>query len=280
MTRMLTRTRMPVFLPPTLFPLVLLPPTLPFLVLLPPALPLLVFQPPALPSLALLPPRHPPGPSNPGPSFPIFCSSSRFCLSPFSFPHSTRSGDVSHQDLDAHFRHATPTFLSPMRVFRATLLPLEDDYAVQRSISPLETSKKRLQLDIEEANRNKLWCQPVVASREEETVRLVFSCCGWTPEVKLNIEWLMTFLAKRINLDMTNEMVTLSALHWVENFKLCNKYVCFLTRHLGLMTRKLLVVDLKSRLDSIWQYWSEADFKQLVTKNSAWFVEPVVAALL
>ncbi len=91
---------------------------------------------------------------------------------------------------------------------------------------------------MEEANRNKLRYQPVTALREEETVRLMFSYCGCTPEVKLNIEWQMALLAKRINLDMTDGMVTLSALHWVENFKLCNKHLCLLARHLGLVTRR------------------------------------------
>ncbi len=58
----------------------------------------------------------------------------------------------------------------------------------------------------------------------------------------------MVFLAKRINLDMTDEMVTLLVLHWVENFKLYNKHLCLLVRHLSLVNRKVPVVDLKSRL--------------------------------
>ena len=134
---------------------------------------------------------------------------------------------------------------------------------------------------MDEANLNKLRCQPVAASREEETVRLMFSCCGCTPEVKLNIEWQMALLAKKVNLDMTDEMVTLAALHWVENFKPCNKYLCLLARHLGLVTRKVpVVVDLKSRLDNVWEHRSADSFKQLVTEKSDLFVESVLAALL
>ncbi len=91
----------------------------------------------------------------------------------------------------------------------------------------------------------------MAASREEEIIRLIFSCCGCTPEVKLNIKWQMALLAKRINLDMMDGMVTLSALDWVENFKLCNKHLYLFARHLGLVTRKVLVVDLRSRLDSV-----------------------------
>ncbi len=65
---------------------------------------------------------------------------------------------------------------------------------------------------MEEANWNKLWCQPVAASREEETVRLMFNCYEYTLEVILSIEWQMAFLAKKINLDMTDGMVTLASL--------------------------------------------------------------------
>ncbi len=46
------------------------------------------------------------------------------------------------------------------------------------------------------------------------------------------------------------------------------------------MTRKVPFVDLKSQLDSVWNHQFAADFKQLITENSAWFVESVVVALL
>ncbi len=107
----------------------------------------------------------------------------------------------------------------------------------------------------------------------------MFSCYRCTPEIKLNIKWQMAFLAKKINLDMTDGMIMLSVLHWVENFKPCNKHLCLFARHLGLVTRKIPVVDLKSRLDSVWHHQSTADFEQLVTENSAWFVEPMLATL-
>ncbi len=66
---------------------------------------------------------------------------------------------------------------------------------------------------MEESNRNKFRYQLVATSREEETVQFMFSYYKCTPEVKLNIEWQMAFLAKKIHLDMTDKMVTLSALH-------------------------------------------------------------------
>lgn len=55
-----------------------------------------------------------------------------------------------------------------MRVFRSISLPLKYDYAIQRLVSLLETSKKRLQLDIDKDNKKKLYDQPVAAIREEE----------------------------------------------------------------------------------------------------------------
>ncbi len=106
----------------------------------------------------------------------------------------------------------------------------------------------------------------------------MFSYYGCTPEVKLNVQWQITLLAKKLNIDMTEDIVTLAALHWVDNFIPCNKHLYLLVRHLGLVTRKVPVVDLKSRLDSVWQHRSVNSFKQLVAENMDWFVEPVLAA--
>ena len=102
---------------------------------------------------------------------------------------------------------------------------------------------------------------PVVALKKEETVQLMFSCYRYTPEIELNIEWQMAFLVKRINIDMMDGIATLAALHLVENFILCNKHFCLFSRHLGLMTKKVLVIELKSQLDSIWQQQFLVSFK-------------------
>lgn len=166
-----------------------------------------------------------------------------------------------------------------MRVFRAILLPLKKDYVIQCSINPLKTCKKLLRLDIDKVNVNKLWCQTIVAFRKKETICLIFSYCGCIIEFKLNIELQMTFLAKKINLDMTDGMVTLAILYWVKNFKLCNNYHCLLVKYLGFLIKKILVVDCKLQLDKIWQHQSIDSFKQLITKNLDWFVKLVLAAL-
>lgn len=163
---MLTITRMLIFLLPVLLPLVFLLLTLSFQVLLPSTLPFLIFLLPALPFLVLLPSML---------SFLSFCrwcylpwsfslffysslyfySSLLFYSSLFSFFYSSRSGNISHQNLNTHSCHTTPIFLSLMRVFKAISLPLKKDYMIQRSISLLKISRKRLQLNIDKANRNK-----------------------------------------------------------------------------------------------------------------------------
>lgn len=142
-----------VFLSLALFFLVLLLLTLPFLVfllleflfliLLSPILPLLVLLPLVLLFLGISTPRITPSDSlNHDFSSPFFYFLSHFCLSLFSFPYSTRSGSISHQNLDAHFCYTTPPSLFLMQVFKATLLLLEENYVVQHSISLLGISRK------------------------------------------------------------------------------------------------------------------------------------------
>lgn len=195
-TKMLMRIRMLVFwlsvllflvfLAVALFLLVFLLLTLYFLVFLTPAFLLLVFLLPALASLVFLPlvlPLRPfatgivfHGPSLLFRFFLHFCSSPLFCLSSFSFLRSFESSAVSHQDLNIHSHHVTSISFSLMQVFKTTLLSLEEDYAIQHSISFLRIYRKRLQFNIDKANKNKLRYQPVAAWKEEQTVRLMFSC--------------------------------------------------------------------------------------------------------
>ena len=81
----------------------------------------------------------------------------------------------------------------------------------------------------------------------------------------------MSFLLKKVNMDFTKEIASLAALHWVENFKLCNKYQTLLARHLGLVTKNVPKEDIASQLDSIWQHRNLLDFIKLVCKNPEWF---------
>ena len=89
----------------------------------------------------------------------------------------------------------------------------------------------------------------------------------------------MVFLAKKINLDITDGMVTLTILYQVENFLPCNEHLCVLVKYHGLVTRKVPLIDRKSGLDNIWQYQSIDNFKHWIIENLDWFVKPVLAAL-
>lgn len=57
----------------------------------------------------------------------------------------------------------------------------------------------------------------------------------------------MAFLIKKINLDRTDGMITLGALHLIKNSISYNKNHYLLAKHLGLMTIKVLIVDFKSQ---------------------------------
>ena len=62
----------------------------------------------------------------------------------------------------------------------------------------------------------------------------------------------MAFLLKKVNMDFTDGIASLAALHWVKKFKLYNKHQTFLARHLGLVTKKILNEDIASQLGGIW----------------------------
>ena len=120
---------------------------------------------------------------------------------------------------------------------------------------------------MEEANWKKIRGQPGAATTEEANARLLFSSCGCSQEVKLKVEWHMAILLKKVNMDFTDGIASLAALHWVKNFKLCNKHQTLLARHLGLVTKKVPKEDIASQLDGIWQYRNLLDFTKLLCKN-------------
>lgn len=84
--------------------------------------------------------------------------------------------------------HTTPISPSPMQVLRSTSLLLEDDYAIQRSISPLRISRKQSQQDIVKDNKKKLREQTIAAQKQKETVWFLLCSCLCTSAVKLNSE--------------------------------------------------------------------------------------------
>ena len=171
-------------------------------------------------------------------------------------------------------RHTTPISLFPRQV-KCTLLSLEDDYAFQHPVSRLDIYRKQSQQGMEEANLKNFWDPPMATTMKEANARLLFSSCGCTQEVKLNVKYQMALLSKKVNINFTNGIVSLAALYWVNNFKLCNKHPTLLARQLGFMMKKVLKEDIASQLDGIWQHRNLLDFTQLVSKNPEWFWEQV-----
>ena len=73
----------------------------------------------------------------------------------------------------------------------------------------------------------------------------------------------MTVLSKEVNINFTDRIALLVALHWVKNFKLCNKHQSFFTKYLGLVTKKVSKEDLALQIDVIWQNHNLLDFTLL-----------------
>ena len=134
----------------------------------------------------------------------------------------------------------------------------------------LDIYEKQLQQEMEESNWKKLKSQLVMAIMEKANAQLLFSNCGCIQEVKLNIKWQMIFYQKKVNIDFIDGITLLAALHWVENFKLCNKHQTFFARHLRLVTRKISKKDFASQLEDIWQHCNLLNFMQLVCKMPKW----------
>lgn len=65
------------------------------------------------------------------------------------------------------------------------------------------------------------------------------------------MKWQMTLLIKKINLNMTNNMVMLTILHKIKNFKPYNNNLVFFTKYYEFLTTMILIVDFKSQLNSI-----------------------------
>ena len=77
----------------------------------------------------------------------------------------------------------------------------------------------------------------MAATREAETVRLMFSCCVCTPEVKLNTDWQMGISSTTVC--VVDGIASIAALHWVDNFRLCEKHLRLLAKMVGLVTKNV-----------------------------------------
>lgn len=78
----------------------------------------------------------------------------------------------------------------------------------------------------------------------------------------------MTLLAVKTNIDVMDGIASLVVLHWVKNFKPYNKHFQLLIRHVGFITKMILVDELLSIMNGIWQNCNLEEYKQLVTEKS------------
>lgn len=56
----------------------------------------------------------------------------------------------------------------------------------------------------------------------------------------------MALILAKNNLDITNGIFLLTALYYIKNVQPCNKYLSFLVKYLGFVTRKIMVANLMS----------------------------------
>lgn len=111
----------------------------------------------------------------------------------------------------------------------------------------------------------------MAATREERTVRLMFSCCACTPEVKLNTYWQMCISS--ITVCVVDGIASIAALHWVDNFRPCEKYLHLLAKRVGLVTKNVPLGFLATRLGKIRRNRESSKLGLLLDENKDWFAE-------
>lgn len=108
---------------------------------------------------------------------------------------------------------------------------------------------------------------------KEVNIRLLFSSCESNQEDKLNVEWQIVVLLKKVNIDFKDKIALLVTLHWIKNFEICNKYQSIFARHFGFVIKKVTKKDLISQMDAIWQHQNLLNFSLLICKKPEWFWE-------
>lgn len=87
--------------------------------------------------------------------------------------------------------------------------------------------------------------------REEETVHLIFSRYGCTIEVKFNTDWQMGISLK--SADVVDEIASIAAIHWVDNFRPCKKHLRFLAKRVSPLIKNVSLGDLDLQLEESWR---------------------------
>ena len=124
-----------------------------------------------------------------GPALPLLFSLPASRFSPASFPsHSGSPSPVSPTFTRRAFspvvsRNSLVCQQSAPRARRCSSLPREHE---DNLVGLIRIPKKRLQEEVDKTNQKRLRFQLMAATREEETDRLMISCCPCTLKVKLN----------------------------------------------------------------------------------------------
>ena len=89
----------------------------------------------------------------------------------------------------------------------------------------------------------------MAVTREEEIIRLMFSCCLCTPKVKLNMDWQMRILSKSVC--VVGRIASIAALYWINNFRSCKKHMRLLAKKVRFLIRNISLREWEIRLAEI-----------------------------
>ena len=99
----------------------------------------------------------------------------------------------------------------------------------------------------------------------------MFSYCPYTPEVKLNTDWQMGISSKFVC--VVDGIASIAALHWVNNFRPCEKHMRLLAKRVGLPIRNVSLGELEVRLEEIWRNRELSKLEILLEEYGKWFAE-------
>lgn len=118
----------------------------------------------------------------------------------------------------------------------------------------------------------------MATTREEKIVQLIFSCCGCTPKIKLNNEWQMFIIFKKVF--VVDGIISLTILYWVENFKLYNKYFRLFAKKVNIVTKTVSIIIFVLWLDEVWKNQELIKLGKLIHKNKVWFGKILQRAII
>lgn len=139
----------------------------------------------------------------------------------------------------------------------------------ESSVNCYKISMKRLRIEVDKTNKKKLRYQVIAATKDKETICLIFSYCTCTPKVKLNTNRQMDILSKTVCI--IDGITLLMALHQVNNFRLYKKQLHLLSKKVGYLTKNSLLGVLESGLEKIWKNGELLKLRLLLSKNEDWF---------